>query len=280
MRNWGVRVTNGCLFVDDGDTGRIVLQHNARPGTRPYIHPLRGVDGQACLTEDSPWHHPWQHGVQTGFHGVNGCDFWFDPGQNAKATIGTIEPEAPVVDSDDPPSWSIRATWRHADGTELMRESQAWRLSDGEGVLFLDLDWGMTAIPDVTIEQGSYGGFFIRMPFRADREATVVNAEGQEGDDTEQQPAAWVDLRMPVNRGDVTGGITIFDHPDNPGHPAHWRVDGQRGINPAPCIPGEIRLASGETIRHCYRLVLHDGSLPLDRIGTLWRQYVDAASRG
>lgn len=273
MGRWKTRVTNSCLFVDEVESGRIVLQHNARPGMRPYIHPLRGVDGQACLTEDSPWHHPWQHGIQTGFHGVNGCDFWFDPGQHSKAVIGTIEPETPKVLSEGPLRWSIDASWCDDDGAALMTERQTWSLSEGERILFLDLDWEMTAVPDVTIEQGSYGGFFIRMPFRSDREARVVNSNGLEEDATEQQPAAWVDLRMPVNRGNVMAGITLLDHRENPGHPAHWRVDGQRGINPAPCIPGEITLGAGESMRYCYRLVLHDGGLTADDIGRLFDDY-------
>ena len=69
---WRLRTNNNCLFVDNISHGKIILQHNARPNLRPYIHPLKLADGSVCLTEDSPWHHPWQHGVQTGFHGVNG----------------------------------------------------------------------------------------------------------------------------------------------------------------------------------------------------------------
>ncbi len=270
MSRWGLRVTNNCLFVDETASGRIVLQHNSRPGIRPYIHPLRGVDGQACLTEDSPWHHPWQHGIQTGFHGVNGCDFWFDPGQNAKAVIGTIEPGTPKILGDDPPTWSIEARWCHEDKSALLDERQRWMLHEGEGLLFLDLDWEMRAIPDVTIDQGAYGGFFIRMPFRPDGDAKVVSSTGLEDDATEQQSAAWVNLQMSVNRGNVRGGIALLDHPDNSGHPAHWRVDGQRGINPAPCIPGAIRLAAREAMRYRYRLVLHDGSLDFEKIQDLW----------
>ena len=273
MSRWKLRVTNSCLFVEEVESGRIVLQHNARPGMRPYIHPLLGVDGQACLTEDSPWHHPWQHGIQTGFHGVNGCDFWFDPGQKAKAVIGTIEPARPEIVNEDPPEWSIDACWRHEDGSELLAETQAWILQEAGDELFLDLTWTITAVPDVVIEQGAYGGFFVRMPFRADREARVISSTGLEDDATEQQAAAWVDLQMPVNRGNTRGGIALFDHPGNSGHPAHWRVDGQRGINPAPCIPGEIKMAAGDALRFQYRLVLHDGSLTPEAISKLWDAY-------
>lgn len=272
MSSLSPRVTNDCLFVDD-DSGRVVLQHNARPGLRPYIHPLRGPDGQACLTEDSPWHHPWQHGVQTGFHGVNDCDFWFDPGQRPGNAIGTIEPETPRILGSDPPSWVIQSLWRHQDGTELLREHQTWTLKPLNDLLVLDLTWEIVAIPEVHIQQGAYGGLFLRMPYREDHGATVINASGLVGDDTEQQPAAWVDLSMPVNDGRGSGSITIMDHLENPGHPAHWRVDGQRGINPAPCIRGPIELLSGATMQHRYRLMLRDTTLTPEQIHEHWNSY-------
>ncbi len=280
---WKLRLANDCLFIDDVSLGRNILQHNARPGLRPYIHPLRisNSDSIVCLTEDSPWHHPWQHGIQSGFHGVNGCDFWFDPGQHPTMEIGTIEPSTPRITSSEPPAWTIEAIWRHADGRLLLAESQRWSMSEAaesasDGALvFLDLDWTMQAIPDIEIEQHAYGGFFIRMPFRRDVGATVFNSAGQLGDETEQQPARWVNLYMPLENSQVGAGITVLDHPDNPGHPVKWRVDGQRGINPAPCIPSALALPAGAAMRHCYRLVLHGGTLAATQIDALWVTYTD-----
>ena len=100
-----------------------------------------------------------------------------------------------------------------------------------------------------------------------------LNGKGLVGDDTEQQPAAWVDLFMPVNDAKADGGITILDHPDNPGHPAHWRVDGQHGINPAPCIPGSIELAASESMRYRYRLILRHAPLAPEQIQDHWDSY-------
>lgn len=282
---WRLRLANDCLFIDDVSLGRNILQHNARAGLRPYIHPLRisNSDGIVCLTEDSPWHHPWQHGIQTGFHGVNGCDFWFDPGQHPTMEIGTIEPSTPRITSTEPPAWTIEAIWRHADGRLLLAESQRWSLreaaeSESDGaLLLLDLDWTVQAIPDIEIEQHAYGGFFIRMPFRRDVGATVFNSAGQQGDETEQQPARWVDLHMPLENSKVGAGITVLDHSDNPGHPVHWRVDGQRGINPAPCIPSALTLPAGAAMRHRYRLVLHEGTLATTQIDALWAAYAQSA---
>lgn len=270
---WNLRINNNCLFIDDTSLSRVVLQHNARPGLRPYIHPLRLKDGRSCLTEDSPWHHPWQHGISTGFHGVNDCDFWLDPGQHPSMVIGTIEPKPPQILSTDPPTWSIEAMWHHADGSDLLAEQQTWSLQEDKDYLFLDLNWTLQAIPDIHIVQDEYGGLFVRMPFRSGIDAKVLSSTGLQDDATEQQAAEWLSLHMPLENNDSGGSITVFDHPENPQHPAKWRVDHQRGINPAPCIPSTIDLAAGTVLQHRYRLILHDGKLTAEQINSLWEMY-------
>jgi hypothetical protein len=270
---WNIRVNNNCLFIDDVLSSRVVLQHNARPGLRPYIHPLRLKDGRSCLTEDSPWHHPWQHGISTGFHGVNNCDFWLDPGQHPSMVIGTIEPKTPKILSMDPPKWSIEATWYHANGSELLAEQQTWSLQEDNDYLFLDLDWALQAIPDIHVAQDEYGGLFIRMPFRSKINTKVLNSTGLQDAATEQQAAEWLSLHMPLENNEFGGGITVLDHPENPQHPAKWRVDHQRGVNPAPCIPSAIDLPAGAVLNHRYRLILHEEKLPAEQINNLWAIY-------
>jgi hypothetical protein len=261
------------LFIDDLLLSKVVLQHNARPGLRPYIHPLRLKDGRSCLTEDSPWHHPWQHGISTGFHGVNNCDFWLDPGQHPSMIIGTIEPKTPQILNLDEPKWSIEATWRHANGDELLAEEQIWSLKEDNDYLCLDLEWALRAIPSIHIVDDEYGGLFIRMPFRSSANTTVLSSTGLKDSATEQQAAEWLSLHMPLENNDSGGGITVFDHPENPLHPAKWRVDHQRGINPSPCISGAIDLPPGDVLRHRYRLVLHENKLTYEQINRLWLTY-------
>ena len=157
-----------------------------------------------------------------------------------------------------------------------MVERQEWQLKPSGELLYLDLDWRVMAVPDIHIDQCLYGGFFIRMPWRPDRGAEVINSEGKKDDECEQQQAAWVDLFMPIDSNEVGSGITTFDHPENPGHPAYWRVDGSRGINPSPCIPAAIELTSGETLSHRYRLVIHDGRLTSDQIQEHWERYASS----
>lgn len=289
LPDWQLRIEHGCVFVDDLDVGRVVLQHNVSPGTRPYIHPLRIGQGSACLTEDSPWHHPWQHGVQTCFVGVNGCDFWTYPGTKPNQPLGTVESDASRIISDTVARWQVDSRWRHADGSVVFFDRQEWALrpgadanrTDGPEQMLLDLQWTMQAVTDVEIAQHAYGGLFIRMPFRTATRASVVSSEGRRDDDTEQQRASWVALSVPVDvAGDdtVRVGIVVFDHPSNRSHPSHWRVDKQRGINPSPCIAAPVRLAQGEAMTLRYRMLLHFGQVGVGRIDAnrveqLWQSF-------
>ena len=272
---WQLRTENDCLFVDDTERGMVILQHNFRPGVGSYIHPLR-LDG-VCLTEDSPWHHPHQHGIQTRFVGINGSDFWHYPGQRPGQTLGRIDPAAPQVTADAPPRWTIESLWRRADGSQVIAERQEWALSAAGGLLLLDLDWTLRAIPAVTFAPYPYGGLYVRMPFRSHLGAAVVTSAGLRDDAAEQQPATWVDVEMPLEHGasrkgaaPVSAGLAVCDHPANHGHPACWRVDGQRGINPAPTIAGAIELQAGTALQLRYRLIAHRGPLAAARIEELW----------
>lgn len=272
---WNLRVENDCLFVDDVSLRKVILQHNTRAGMMPYIHPLRTGDGKVCITEDSPSHHPHQHGIQAAFTGVNGCDFWHYPGNHPGHVVGAIQPSLPRILDTNPPHWSIESVWRLADGSHVLAETQDWSLTSAGELLFLDLDWSLLSTTHAFIKQYAYGGLFIRMPFRRYFGASVLNSTGLQDDDTEQQTAAWVDLFMPIEDSEMGAGITTCDHPNNPGHPAKWRVDGSRGINPSPCIPKDIVLPIGESMRYRYRLILHSGPLIVEEIDKLWKAYAE-----
>src|SRR5687768_4121538 len=53
-----------------------LARYNMALGARPYLHPVKDPLGQVTLTDNKPADHPWQHGIFTGFHGVNGFNYW------------------------------------------------------------------------------------------------------------------------------------------------------------------------------------------------------------
>ena len=188
--SWQPRVENGCLFIDDTDLGGAMLQHHARPGIGSYIHPVRVGARHLCLTADSPWHHPHQHGIQTRFVGINGSDFWHFPGQRPGQTLGRINPALPRITGTKPPRWVIEALWQHADGGHVLADRQDWQLGRAGDVLVLDLDWTLRAIPDARIEPYLYGGLYVRMPYHRHLGATVVTSAGNR-DLAAEQDTDW-----------------------------------------------------------------------------------------
>ncbi len=241
-----VRCMNGNIML---------LEQRCDAGRRPYIHPLRPCDGQGILSEDSPDHHPWQHGIYTGLHGVNGSDFWLDQGDGT----GRIEPQPPVLAGDA--GWTTRSLWRHHHGHALLEEKQTWSLSVCAGAYALDLDWSLTALCDVHVDQAAYGGLFIRMPFTPEKHCVVYNSEGQADDDCEQAAAAWVAVHMDIDGRHDGAGMAVMDHPQNQTGAALWRVDQQRGINPSPCIAGPLLLTQAQERIWRYRIFIFSGAV-------------------
>ena len=245
----------------------MLLEHVCEAGRRPYIHPLRPLDGKGVLTQDSPDHHPWQHGLYTGLHGVNGSDFWFDQGEK----VGRIEVQPPTLLSDD--SWQIQSLWRHHQGHPLLQEDQQWHIHLSNNLMLLDMQWVLTAACDLHIEQCSYGGLFLRMPFTKEKDVHVVNSRFQENDDCEQAEAEWVAIHMDIDGRDNKAGIAFMDHPKNQKQTALWRVDSQRGINPSPCISSALDLREGASKEWRYRIAVFSGALDQDSIAQAYAAY-------
>src|SRR5688500_1136719 len=76
----GLRIAHdepaGTLSVYRPASAEPVLVQNAKPGVRPYLHPIASPDGQGVLTEYRPAHHPHQTGLYWGFTRVNGRDYF------------------------------------------------------------------------------------------------------------------------------------------------------------------------------------------------------------
>ena len=63
------------------------------PSGRPYLHPVHDPSGRTILTEDRPADHPWQHGIFTGFHRVNGLNYWKEDQGRQREPRGRSEPD-------------------------------------------------------------------------------------------------------------------------------------------------------------------------------------------
>ncbi len=233
--------------------GSVVLEQHAAPEKRPYIHPLMGPGGKGVFTEFAPGHHLWQRGLYTGLHAVNGVNFW----EEEKDRFHCEKMAKPVVDGAKA-SWEVKARWTQPNGTPVFTETQAWTLEDFGSNYVLNVTWTLAADAEVTVGKWSYGGLFLRMPFRPQNRnrQEARNSRGQKNRAAEQKVAEWVEVSMPIEGLKENGVVRIEDLPGNPGYPNPWRVDGQLGIAPSPCIRGETKFAKGEKRVNRYRLTV------------------------
>jgi len=254
-----------------------LITQRAAPDHRPYIHPILAPDGVGELTENEPGHHLWQHGLYTGLNDVNGIGFWTEGLHNSKERDGTFHPQplAPPVVAGSRADWGVVTGWRSPDGQPMLTETQKWSLEDRGDTLALDLEWELRAATDLRFGRYSYGGLFLRMPWRAATGAALLSSEGAVcPDDAEGKRARWIALAMPIpGRASGAAGIAILDHPSNPEHPAPWRVDDNYGIVPSRCIAGEWRLSHGEATLNRYRVFVYAGGISHEAVEAEWRQF-------
>ncbi|WP_066366033.1 PmoA family protein [Herbidospora mongoliensis] len=258
-----------------GSPTPIVVQ-NASPDTRPYIHPIVVPGGTAAITEDAPGHHPWQHGLYVGLNDVNGIGFWLEGLRPAAApTDGTFHPrlrDTPKAEGNRA-WWSVATEYRHPDGSPMMRETQDWLLTDHGDRYDLDVVLTFHAEVALTFGEYPYGGLFLRMPYRKETGGHVVNSEGLEGPETEQQRARWVAVRMEVPGHTGETQVAMMDHPGNLEHPVPWRVDNELGVAPSACVAGAWSVEAGSSRAFRHRLAVFAAPVDTTTIDEIWTAF-------
>ncbi len=255
--------------ISRGD-GTPLLTHRVPRDRRPTFHPIMAPDGVGVLTEDGPAHHPWQHGLYTGFNLVNGFGFWRDePGDGSFRPALTSPPEAEVSAL----RWTIETAWIAPDGTKLIHERQSWALTDERETFDLDLQWELHAEQEIEIGQFMAGGLFLRMPYTPERGGEAVNSDGLVNSAAEKQRSRWVSLSMPIEGREDWAGMAIMEHPSNPAFPSTWRVDNELGISPSRCIAGSWTIPAGGADRYRHRIHVFAGRTNSARIEERWSSF-------
>jgi len=224
--------------------------------SRPYLHPLRDASGRVTLTEDRPADHPWQHGIFTGFHRVNGFNYWKED-EGKQRFVRLLD----STEASDRVTWSALVELVAPNGKVVLEEEDTITIHAPESAdtYVIDFDLLLRAKEqDVNFGKFFVGGLSVRMPWdKANPRQTHLNSNGLRGRECEQQRAAWCNVERPF--GDETFGFAVFDHPANPNHPSGWRADEQGLINPNVSALGDWKLAARQTQRFRYRLLVYRG---------------------
>jgi hypothetical protein len=274
---WRIEQKPGLVqIVRGGET--IAGLHTSREWDKPFLHPLRAVDGTelsrgwpVAAHADDHQDHAWHRGLWWGHGVLNGEDFWRErPGASGFIRTSrasgrqrggrfTLQGEHQLETRSGQRIAGLSTTWTiwDEDRLRLIDFSLALR---GEGALrFGDTDDGGT-------------GVRLREEFREDRGARLVNAEGLRGaGQMWGKPSAWTHYEAMV--AGRTYGVAMMSHPTNLRHPAGWhaRNYGLNSANPFAVSSfagekngerGAWELAAGGVLRLRYRVVLHAGPAP------------------
>jgi hypothetical protein len=253
-----------------GRDGIELATYLMEPNSRPYLHPLRDTSGQFVLTEDRPADHPWQHGIFTGFHRVNGVNYWKeDEGRQRFVRLLDLKAEPEHV------SWRALVELVAPGGDVVLEEEDTITIHapESSGAYLIDFDLLLRA-RDSAVNFGKFfvGGLSARMPWdKANPQQTHLNSNGVRGRDCEQKRADWCDVERPF--GNETFGIAIFDHPANPNHPPAWRADEQGLINPNISGLGDWTIPAKQNQRFRYRLLVYRGSASPRQLTTRFENF-------
>ena len=245
-----------------------VMETNARP----YLHPVRDPVGRVVLTEDRPADHPWQHGIFTGFHRVNGVNYWKeDEGKQRFVRLLDLRETSDV-------SWRALVELVSTNGEVVLEEEDTFTLHAPESPdsYLIDFELLLRAKEkDMNFGKFFVGGLAVRMPWdKANPRQTHLNSNGLRGRECEQQRAAWCNVERAF--GNETFGVAIFDHPTNPNHPCGWRADEQGLINPNISALADWSLPANQSIRFRYRLLIYRASATRDQLAKEFETFTQA----
>ncbi len=255
-----------------------------------YVHPLHDLDGKV-ITEDFPKDHRHHRGVFWAWHQV-----WVGDKKTGDPWLCTdfIWDVQDVRTSSTDRSISIHADvqWKspqHSDVTTgmipIVQETttitvHAKKTAHAKKVAYrlIDFEISLLALVNGVRIGGSedfkgYGGFSPRIKLTDDVRFTAKQGELE-------PVTAQIAAGQWVNIIDRQRGLAILTHPKNPGKQGQWILRRKRSMQ-NPVYPGNnpvaVSMTQPTTLR--YRLVIHQGDLPSEKIEELQQDYRDEPAK-
>lgn len=259
-------------FQHDGE--EIARYHFGKELRRPFVYPLVGPSGRSLTRMGHP-HDPFGHShhnsVWITHNDVNGQSFWADrnAGQIVHQRIEKLE------DSDKEASVTAINHWISTNNQVLIvetRRTAVMPLTKKEWLLLIDLKLEAKG-KDVVLGKTSFGPIGVRMAKTLgvnDGDGLMRNSEGAVNEkEVFWKPAKWVDYS-----GSITSkskeGITLMDHPINPGHPCEWHVRDDGWMGASLSFDGPLTIPAGKPLRLRYGLYVHGGVPSLKKLHEQW----------
>lgn len=245
---------------------------------KPYIHPLRALDG-ALVSTYRPWDHRWHKGLQMTYSEVSGENFWGGPtfregSYHQLDNVGRMHhtglPGLEVTDEEALVTETLE--WITAAGGRWVEETRRLRFHGVDrdaGEWVLDFATSLTNVRGSDLVLGSpttngrpnagYTGLFWRGP-RAWTGGEIIADGGRGGEEMMGERGPWLALTGRHDGVDGAGTLLFFAGTSSAEVPITWFVRSQpfAAVNPSPSFDTEVTLPPGETLELTHRVVVID----------------------
>ncbi|HYH63341.1 MAG TPA: PmoA family protein [Urbifossiella sp.] len=254
--------------------------HSGPQYPRPFFYPLVGPASGLSLTRmghpGAP-NHDHHRSVWFAHEKVAGVNFWGDTGT---ARVRQKEWLA-YHDGDAEAVMAVRLGWSDGhDPRELLTQDLFAALIPGpnrETLLELQSTFRPTA-NRLEFGKTNFGFLAVRVSKAISAffgGGTLTNSDGAVGEPAIFGKAArWVDYSG-EQPGGHREGVTYFDHPSNPGHPAAWHVREDGWMGAAVCLAESRTTTQAEPLTLRYLLHAHAGMLDAARAADEFARFRD-----
>jgi len=273
----------GVCILENGDTV-LFYQSSTKSmsGEYPradYIHPLYDLKGE-ILTEDFPEDHLHQRGIFWTWHQVWIGEERMGDAWETRDFIWDVQETSTSHTDDGSIILNTETLWKsplyiNKKGVKeaFARETAGIKVYPAEEYFrMIDFEIHIHALVDGLKIGGSedpkgYGGFSVRMKLPDDVLFKGVNGL-VEPQNLAINAGPWVDISGTGASG--IRGITIVDHPGNPGYPQPWILRKKESMQ-NPAYPGRfpVEIPRAEPMVLKYRLIIHNGDMETTAISKL-----------
>jgi hypothetical protein len=246
---------------------------------RPFFYPLVGPSGAPLTRMGHPGDsgHDHHRSIWFAHHDMAGQSFWADGGKTHVRQKRWLA----YQDGDAEAAMAALIGWHGEGGHELLEQELIAIVSDGrsghltlpgETLVELQSTFRPTAA-SIDLGKTNFGFLAVRVAKTIAAHfggGKIADSEGRQGEPAIfGRAAAWMDYSGPVPgdrlAGDATSGpiegITYFDHPANPGHPAKWHVREDGWMGAGVCLDAARTIRKDEPLVLRYLLHGHGGAL-------------------